>query len=216
MKKSFALLNREFILARSSLSNLVFHLFYFAAILFLFLMILEDVLLQKSDHLPAIAFAVMALVAFIGGNKMLEEDIQNHQIENFMLLDVSLVFVVFFKAASYWFFYLLPQLVFAFLASYFMKGLGGAEFIDIAVGSFLLSFLTTFSTALIASSKQKSFLGVLILVPLCVPLFVLVSLKVKGFEPGSVDALLVAYTLFVIPVLSLAGCFALKQEVASK
>ena len=154
-------------------------------------------------------------MALIGGNKQLEKNMQNGEVESLFLLGISLPVFVLGHIIMFWCVSLMPLILLVACIGKIMST-PPANYLDLCIGSFSLAALATLSSSITTPIKKNNFMGPLLMIPIGIPLFVLLGMGHNAIDAQPFSFLQGAYLLMIAPICTLVGASALKQEMSSR
>lgn len=198
----FFIIKQEFIINIKNLGNLMQSL--------IFLLITTSIFaITTSNDNPTIAFAIIwicLVFAILLACNQLQRDFDDGTFEQLYLSGYIFELIILVKIISNWLFAALPLIIILPIVAIFLKipsDLILNLFLVALLSSFLISFLANFGSSLILSAKSNSALLSILVLPLLIPV-VIFSNCALGQEPLVPIKLLLAITIFLLPVLTFA------------
>ncbi len=177
-----------------------------------------------SDLLGEIGSAIIwiatLLALLLNAEHIFQSDFSEGVLEQWMFVDRPLVWLVALKLISHWAFYILPLIVITPLAGLMLSVPGpilATLFITLLVATPSLTCFSGLGAALTMGSARSGILGVLVMMPLFIPVVILaagvLTRATEGSETHSLLALLGAFSVLAATLVPIAVSAAIRLAV---
>lgn len=167
------------------------------------------------QFVAAIMWVAMLLCAFLGVEKLFQQDSQDGTLDYYMIEFASPFALVFLKSFTYWLLYLLPLvLVSVFIAFIFLFSFISVLhiFATMFVGSMALAFIATLGSGLTVSLVRSNMLLAILFLPLCLPMLLFALDAINGILFWQSFLILCSIVLFLIGICSFFCVLVLKYR----
>ena len=194
------LLNREFQLFLSRPGDVLKPMWF----LMLVISMVPMALAPDSELLAEIGSAMIwvatILALLLNTDHLFRDDFQDGILEQWLFFDRPLAWLVSLKLISHWLLYIVPLILITPLAGLMLSVTGnvlGALLITLIVATPALTCFTALGAALTLGSSRSGILGVLVMMPLFVPVVILAAgVLIRAMEGSD-----------VLPLVALLGAF---------
>jgi heme exporter protein B len=168
----------------------------------------------------AMIWVATLLALLLNTEHLFQSDFSDGVLEQWMFIDRPLVWLVSLKLISYWMFYVLPLIIITPLAGLMLSVPGPivtALFVSLLIATPSLTCFSGLGAALTLGSARSGILGVLVMLPLFIPVIILaagvLTRAADGSEFKPLLALLGAFSVLAATLVPIAVSAAIRLNV---